>query len=157
MPYTLGQRSLSRLEGVHPDLAKVVKAAIQITAQDFTVVEGVRSREQMWVNWGKGRTAAECLAKGVPANCADPKASKVTWLANPLGSKHAAQADGYGHAVDLAPWVNGAIDWNDRKRFALVADAMAKAARQQNVSITWGGSWTTSPDQPHFELTKETI
>jgi len=35
-----------RLNGVHPDLVKVVERAIQITTVDFTVLEGLRSPER---------------------------------------------------------------------------------------------------------------
>lgn len=38
--------SLSKLEGVHPDLVKVVKKAIELTECDFTVTEGLRSKER---------------------------------------------------------------------------------------------------------------
>lgn len=43
MTITLGARSLSRLEGVHPDLVRVVKRAALISAIDFTVLEGLRT------------------------------------------------------------------------------------------------------------------
>lgn len=78
----LGTRSLKNLEGVHPDLVKVVKRAIQITDQDFTVIEGLRSYARQ----------KELVAKG---------ASKT------LNSRHLT-----GHAVDIVPWVNGTISWN---------------------------------------------
>ena len=48
------------------------------------VLEGVRSREQCMVNYGKGRTVAQCTAKGIPAKYAQPKLNKVTWLNNPF-------------------------------------------------------------------------
>jgi hypothetical protein len=82
--FVLSKLSLGRLEGVNPALVKVVKRAIEITQQDFLVVEGVRSKEQCYINYGKGRTAAQCIAKGVPASYAQPKLAKVTWLNNPL-------------------------------------------------------------------------
>ncbi len=46
MTFKLGERSLSRLQGVHPDLVKVVKRAIELTTVDFTVLEGLRSVER---------------------------------------------------------------------------------------------------------------
>ena len=39
MSFILSQKSLRRLEGVNPDLVKVVKRAIQTTPIDFIVVE----------------------------------------------------------------------------------------------------------------------
>lgn len=94
MAITLGQRSLSRLDGVHPDLVRVVKraAAMATADEDFTVLEGIRSKEQMCINYGKGRTAAQCEAKGVPGKYAQPKVAKVTWLSDPFNSNHRRRA-----------------------------------------------------------------
>ena len=44
--YKLGARSRQRLEGVHPDLVRVVSRAILITEVDFTVLEGLRTVER---------------------------------------------------------------------------------------------------------------
>ena len=78
MAFNLGAKSLSRLEGVHPDLVRVVKHAIGLSTQDFMVVEGLRSRDAMCINWGKGRTADQCVAVDVPAKYAQPGLAKVT-------------------------------------------------------------------------------
>ena len=74
MSYKLGTRSLQNLSGVHPDLVAVVKRAIQITEQDFTVIEGVRNidRQRQLLKAGKSTT---------------------------LNSRHLT-----GHAVDMVPW-----------------------------------------------------
>ena len=150
--FVLSRLSLSRLEGVHPDLVKVVKRAIEITPQDFMIVEGVRTKEQCYLNYGKGRTAAQCTAKGVPAKYAQPKAAKVTWVNNPLSSKHVT-----GKAIDLVPYP---VDWNDLSKFDQVAKAMFAAAKELGVSIRWGADWDNDGnyrekgeyDSPHFEL-----
>nr|WP_298892212.1 M15 family metallopeptidase [uncultured Acinetobacter sp.] len=150
--YILSKRSLSNLEGVHPDLVRVVKRAITLTKQDFMVIEGVRSREQCMINYGKGRTVAQCQAKGIPAKYAKPKLAKVTWLNNPFSSRHVT-----GHAVDLVPYP---VDWNDLKKFDAMADAMLVAADLEGVSIRWGADWDSDGnrrergeyDSPHFEL-----
>ncbi|KQM92241.1 endolysin [Sphingomonas sp. Leaf22] len=159
MAILLGQRSLARLAGVHPDLVRVVKraAAMADARDDFTVLEGVRTKEQCYVNYGKGRTEAECKAAKVPVNYAAPRAGKVTWLGNPLASKHYPRPDGYSHAVDLAPFP---IDWNDLKRFDRVAALMLDAAKAEGVAIRWGADWDRDgkprergeTDSPHFEL-----
>ncbi|KAG1434524.1 hypothetical protein G6F55_014523 [Rhizopus delemar] len=44
--FQLSQRSLARLIAVHPARVEIVKLAIQRTAVDFTVVEGVRTLAQ---------------------------------------------------------------------------------------------------------------
>lgn len=157
MAYNLSSRSLNNLQGVHPSLVKVVKRAIELTKQDFIVIEGVRSREQCMINYGKGRTAAQCLAKGIPAKYANPKAAKVTWLSNPFNSKHCKQKDGYGHAVDICPYP---VDWSDVKKFDVIAKAMFAAAKELGVNIRWGADWDKDgkprergeSDSPHFEI-----
>lgn len=150
--FVLSKLSLGRLNGVDANLVKVVQRAIEITPQDFMVVEGVRSKEQCYINYGKGRTVAQCTAKGVPAKYAQPKLAKVTWLNNPLSSKHVS-----GKAVDLVPYP---VNWNDLTKFDQVAKAMFAAAKELGVSIRWGANWDNDGnyrekgeyDSPHFEL-----
>ncbi len=159
MAIVLGAQSRSRLEGVHPYLVRVVQraAAMAKPHEDFTVLEGVRSRETMWAYYGKGRTAEQCRAKGVPTGYARPDLPKVTWLANPLMSNHRRRENGFGHAVDLAPWP---IDWSDVARFDALAALMFRAASIEGVAIRWGADWDRDgkarergeSDSPHFEL-----
>lgn len=162
MTYHLSDRSLSRLVGVHPDLVTVVKEAIVLCDQDFMVIEGVRSTEQMLINYGKGRTVDECLKKGVPAKYALPHNAKVTWLANPLMSNHRVMPDGFGHAVDLGAWINGGYDGNNRSAYDHIAHAMLQVATNMGIKIRWGADWDQDgkyhepgeTDMGHFELTK---
>ena len=121
--WALSQRSLDRLKGVHPDLVKVVKRAIEISEYDFMVVEGLRTKE----------TQAEHVKKG---------------MSQTMNSRHII-----GQAVDLAPLENGAIDWNNKKgQFDAVAKAMMQAAKELNVKITWGGTFKSLVDKPHFQI-----
>lgn len=152
MAFNLSQKSLDKMNGVDERLQRVVKRAIQLTKQDFMVLEGVRTREQCMINYGKGRTAAQCVAKGVPAQYANPNAAKVTWLNDPFASKHVS-----GKAVDLVPYP---VDWNDLKKFDAIAQAMLQAAKELNIPIRWGADWDNDgkprekgeSDSPHFEI-----
>ena len=152
MAFNLSQKSLDKMNGVDERLQRVVKRAIQLTKQDFMVLEGVRTKEQCMINYGKGRTAAQCVAKGVPAQYANPNAAKVTWLNDPFASKHVS-----GKAVDLVPYP---VDWNDLKKFDAIAKAMLQAAKELNVPIRWGADWDNDgkprekgeSDSPHFEI-----
>ncbi|MGN3704454.1 M15 family metallopeptidase [Achromobacter xylosoxidans] len=128
--FQLSQRSLGRLDGVHPDLVEVVKLAIQRTAVDFTVVEGVRTPERQ----------RELVAQG---------ASQTQ------NSYHLKQADGYGHAVDLAPIVGGAIPWDDWAQFRALADTVKACAVELGVPVEWGGDWKTFKDGPHFQIPRD--
>ena len=152
MAFNLSQKSLDKLVGVDERLQRVVKRAIQLSKQDFMVLEGVRTRQQCMVNYGKGRTIAQCVAKGVPAQYANPKAAKVTWLNNPFASKHVN-----GKAVDLVPYP---VDWNDLKKFDVIAQAMLQASKELSIPIRWGADWDNDgkprergeSDSPHFEI-----
>ena len=152
MAFNLSQKSLDKMNGVDERLQRVVKRAIQLTKQDFMVLEGVRTKEQCMINYGKGRTAAQCVAKGVPAQYANPSAAKVTWLNDPFASKHVS-----GKAVDLVPYP---VDWNDLKKFDAIAQAMLQAAKELGVPVRWGADWNSNgkprergeSDSPHFEI-----
>lgn len=141
--FKLSQRSLNSLNGVDPNLVKVVKRAIELTEQDFIVIEGLRTREQMMINYGKGRTAAQLAVHGIPASYAKPKEAKVTWLNDPFASNHAK-----GKAVDIVP---SPVDWNDISKFKKINEAMQAAAKEIGVKLSYGGDWTKK-DYPHWEL-----
>lgn len=161
MPFILGRASLANLEGVHPSLVRVVKRAITLTSVDFKVIEGVRSVERAFENFGKGRTAAECRAAGCPGEFAQPDLAKVTWVSRPLNTKHIVQPDGYGHAVDLLP---APYDWKidrvTKEPFLSMSKAMLTAASYERVPVRWGADWDADgrpfergeSDSPHFEL-----
>ena len=54
MGFTLSQRSLDRLEGVHDDMVRVVKKAIDVTKIDFGVICGLRTIEEQKALVDKG-------------------------------------------------------------------------------------------------------
>ena len=80
--FVLSKKSQDRLTGVHPDLVRVVKRAIEITTVDFAVLEGVRSksRQEQLVKAGASQT---------------------------MNSRHIT-----GHAVDLGAYVSGSVRWD---------------------------------------------
>lgn len=79
--FVLSKKSLKNLEGVHPDLVKVVKLALDISSIDFAVLEGLRSseRQQSLVEFGH------------------------SWTKN---SRHLT-----GHAVDVGVIIDRHINW----------------------------------------------
>ena len=82
MTFKLEPTSLLRLQGVHPDLVKVVERAIQLSEIDFTVLEGRRTKERQ----------AELLKAGATTT---------------MNSRHLT-----GHAVDLGAFVGGEVRWD---------------------------------------------
>ena len=152
--FALGTKSINKLEGVRSDLVRVVKRAIELTTQDFMVLEGVRSEQRQRELYGQGRSAADLIAVGVGPSLSNPSAKVVTWT---LKSNHFVQADGFGHAVDLVPYP---VDWSTLSKFDAIADAMMRAADELGVKIRHGADWDMDgkrrekgeTDGPHFEL-----
>ena len=120
--YRLSGRSKRRLEGVHPDLVKVINHAIKITEVDFTVLEGLRTveRQRQLVNSGASTT---------------------------MNSRHLT-----GHAVDIAPYVDGDISWHWPHYHQLAPFIWQAADRTGVKGLEWGGNWTSFPDGPHWQL-----
>lgn len=110
--FYFSQKSKQRLNGVHPDLVKVVNLALKKSKVDFTVLEGLRTlaRQRVLVRQGASQT---------------------------LNSNHRVQKTGYGHAVDLIPYP---VSWNITEFYPFV-EAMREAAKELNVKVRWGGSW----------------
>lgn len=132
MAYSYSKASLDKLAGVHPDLVRVFKRAIEITKQDFKITEGVRTPERQADLYAQGRT----------------KPGKVvTWT---LNSNHFVHPKtGYGHAVDVCPYP---VDWSKPAKFEAIAKAVKQAAAELNVRIEWGGDWQKNADLPHWQL-----
>lgn len=82
MGFKLGIRSRMKLNGVHPDLVRVVERAIQISPLDFTITEGVRTQARQ----------AQLVAAG---------ASRT------MNSRHIT-----GHAIDFMVLVGGKGRWD---------------------------------------------
>ena len=141
--YKLSIKSKERLKGVDSRLTSVVVRALELSTVDFSVLEGMRSTEQCFINYGKGRNATECMSGGCPVSYSNMKVGKVTWLKSALGSKHHT-----GKAVDLIPVP---LDWSDIHSFDMIAAAMIKASKELGIPIRCGKDFK-SVDRPHFEL-----
>jgi peptidoglycan L-alanyl-D-glutamate endopeptidase CwlK len=117
--FKFSSRSFARLEGVHPDLAELLIKAIEESVIDFGVVEGVRTLESQ-------RLMVE---------------RKVSQTMN---SKHLIQEDGWGHAVDLVPYLGTKSSWEWRYIFEMTL-AIQRTLRNRDTAyprIRWGGAWT---------------
>lgn len=121
MSFKFGKRSKRELEGVHPDLLRVVNTALELSDIDFMVTDGLRTVSEQ----------AQLVAKGV---------SKT------MNSKHLRQDEtGYGHAVDLVGLLSGKARWEWPVVYK-IAEVMRQAAEIQDVNIRWGGCWATITD-----------
>lgn len=141
MTYRLGAGSRKELQGVHPAIEMLVHEAIAISEQDFSAHDGLRTDAEQ----------IDYVRRGV---------SKT------LNSKHKRQADGFGHAVDLVPFINGKLRWEWKPIFVIAA-AVRKALDVVNakraevgkppIKLIWGGVWdrdfaTLSPDPKAMEI-----
>lgn len=116
----------AKLAGVHPDLVRVIRRAAAMGAR-FAVLEGPRTLERQKL----------LVARG---------ASKT------MKSRHIPAANGFGHAVDIAPLEDdGDISWAWPDYYPL-ARAVKAAAEAEKVPIEWGGDWRTFKDGPHWQL-----
>lgn len=116
MTFSLGEKSKARLVGVHPSLVAVVESAIGGTKQDFTVFDGRRTLEKQ-------------------------KALKASGASKTLKSKHLIQGDGFGHAVDLVPWIGGEPRWEWGPTYEIALAVQRAAASLGVTNIYWGGVW----------------
>jgi hypothetical protein len=136
--FEFGSKSLKRLEGVHPDLVKVAHKAIEITSEDFSILEGLRSvsRQRDLVSRGKSQT---------------------------MNSRHLT-----GHAIDIVPYpvswdwddfypicdamlkasreLNIPLRWGGNWK---VKDVRKWNGTSKLLNSKYKGSF---PDAPHFEL-----
>lgn len=80
--FRFSQHSETRLVGVHPDLVRLARRALELSTVDFGITEGLRSvdREKQMVAEGHSQT---------------------------MHSRHLT-----GHAVDVDAVVNGAVSWD---------------------------------------------
>ena len=100
----------------------IMELALEKCAGDITVVDGLRSelRQAEYVRTGASKT---------------------------MKSLHLKQDDGFGHAIDVAPWERGMIPWPNRKfqtktefdrrvaLFQAVAEAVFEAADELGSSF----------------------
>lgn len=113
--YKLGKSSIKELQGVHLSIVKVVNRALELSIVDFGVHDGLRTLEEQ----------KKYLAMNVSQT---------------LSSKHLKQPDGFGHAVDLVPYINGKLRWEWGPIYHIAA-AVHQAAQEESVELTWGGVW----------------
>jgi peptidoglycan L-alanyl-D-glutamate endopeptidase CwlK len=55
-----------------------------------------------------------------------------------------------GKAVDVVAMPGGKVSW-DLADYRKIAGAVAKAAKAAGVTVTWGGTWKSIVDGPHFQ------
>jgi hypothetical protein len=131
--YKFGKNSKQRLETCHPDLQRVLNRAMEMQVMDFTVLEGHRSIERQQLLYKQGNSKIDGVTRKGKHNYSPSL------------------------AFDVAPFP---IDWQDHRRFLVLAGVIHAAAAEEGVQLRWGGDWDgdwdmtehSFVDLPHFEL-----
>ena len=132
MTYAYGLTSIKRLNTCHPDIIKIMKRALVMSKVDITIVCGGRNEAM--------QEAAFAANK-----------SKAHYGESPHNTQPVSLA------VDIAPFFEQTIAWNDKELFAEVAKAVHAAQKElfnegkithllENGFEKWG--W----DAPHWQI-----
>ena len=148
MGYKLGKRSMSRLEGVNDDLVTVVKYAIGVTKQDFSVICGLRTIEEQKALVAKGASQT-MKSKHIDGNAVDLMAycNGGRWELNLYDEiadamKEGAEATGVKLRWGAAWTINDLGAW----------DGTAENAMNSYIDIRRSQGRRPFIDAPHFEI-----
>ena len=135
-----GAGSRAKLDTCHQDIVTIAELALDLSPYDFTVVHGWRSEDVQNALYDSGASTKQY----------------------PHSKHNHTDRDGVPEslAIDFAPWISGAIPWDDTHIFAVIAGVMLAVAEQTNIKIRWGGDWNsdgstkdqTLMDWGHMEL-----
>lgn len=125
MTFSLSVRSRANMAKVHPELVRIVEGAIVTTTVDFGITApAVRTAEEQHALFLRGVSQKDGYKNK---------------------SNHQPWADGYGHAVDLTPYVAGKPLLTDEawKLYPAIASAMSKSAKALGLAerLIWGCNW----------------
>lgn len=127
-----GPASLGRIKTCHPDLQRLAYEVEKVV--EASCVFGHRTKPEQDEAFRLGR-------------------STVRWP----NSRHNRMPS---MAIDLAPWVNNKIPWEDREKFRAFGGLIIGIAFKMGINLRWGGDWDGDwdfndqrfIDMPHFEL-----
>jgi peptidoglycan L-alanyl-D-glutamate endopeptidase CwlK len=134
MRYILGRRSKGELATCCDDIQNVIRLYMEWQLMDCTVVEGHRDKATQNKYFAENKSRIK-FPKG----------------------KHNTQPS---NAVDIAPYINGAISWK-RVHCIYLAGGLVSAGRCLGINIRWGGNWDMDgepitdqnfQDLVHFEV-----
>ena len=123
--FKFGNISMARLRLCHTDLQELMQAVIAESPEDLTIVCGSRSKEKQDKAFAEGRSQ----------------------LKYPQ-SKHNIQPS---MAVDVAPYIDGRIPWNDIAAFMRLRTRVMEKSYEMKLIIR-SGSYFSFEDWPHYEL-----
>jgi hypothetical protein len=126
MNYKFSNASRERLKTCHPDLIILMTYALATSRIDFTIVCGERDKAAQEAAFIQGNSRARF---GQSPHNYSPSL-----------------------AVDICPWADGALQWNNHQLFDSLAEHIKTTAKRLGIEVTWGGDFKSIVDKPHFEL-----
>ncbi len=136
-------RKVHQLNDLVQVMLNVALQEIKAAGVTPLVVETYRSKERQYYLYGKGRTAAQCSAAGIPAakakKYAKPGQAQVTWTLNSIHIQR--------KAVDVIPVRNGKAIWDAKDK-----DTKTIIKIMTKYGFEAGANWTKSPDSPHYQV-----
>lgn len=135
--FVFSAASEMQLATCHPDLVKVLRAALARGVMDFAVIEGFRGKAAQNIAYAKGN-------------------SQKQW---PDGEHNKSPSV----AADIMPFP---VDWSDKpaniQRCCVLAGIVLAEATRLGIAVRWGGDWNMDGDTRdehfrdygHFELTE---
>lgn len=140
---TKSTRDIKALNSLCQVLLNLALVDIKKNGINPLVVETYRPQERENYLYCKGRTVAQCVAKGIKKSFAEKYCTMAegqkTWTLNSIHTKK--------NAVDLIPQRNGKAIWNSiDKETIKIIDIM------QKYGFEAGANWSSSPDSPHFQI-----
>ena len=140
MEFNWSHRSLEKIDTCQEELGTVLQTALSLSPFDITVICGARGIQEQ----------QEAFESG---------ASKKHWPDSMHNCPDPAQLS---RAADIAPWINGTINWKDEGSFYVLAGVMLASANLVGVRLAYGGDWNHNGltedqgfnDLGHFYLLK---
>ena len=139
--FNFGKRSKEKLEQVIEPLKKTAIAALSLNLMDFSVIEGIRSKEKQDEYFKSGK-------------------SKLKW---PNSSHNVKSPNEKSRAMDIVPFVNGKISWK-KEHCLVLAGIILATGKILGYDIRWGGNWDMDgepvtdqkfQDLVHFEIRRK--
>jgi peptidoglycan L-alanyl-D-glutamate endopeptidase CwlK len=124
--------SVNKLFTCRREIVDIFTDAIKIL--DFSVIYGYRNKQEQDKAFAAGK-------------------SKLKWP----DSKHNKTPS---EAIDVCPYKDGKLQWDDREAFILLAGVVLGIAAKKGIALRWGGDWNRNfdtrdnnfDDLGHFEL-----
>ena len=150
---SLGFDARGKLQRVHPELkARITRVAEALAARgmEMLVTDGLRTFEEQWVIYKKGRRQVNGKWE-----CINPKCAGTF-----TGAKGGQSNHNYGLAIDAYPFIDGRVyteipktaSAEFKKKFNAVQQAIGEEG--ERAGLAWGGRWTRV-DTPHLQLFPE--